>query len=41
MVNLGKSMKMTNERHKNDESVDEMNKKYLKTENFEKLVENI
>ena len=32
-------MKMTNGRHKNDESLDEMNKRVSKTENFEKLTE--
>ena len=32
-------MKITNGRHKNDESLDEMNKRVSKTENFEKLTE--
>ena len=32
-------MKMTNGRHKNDESLDEMNKRVSKTVNFEKLTE--
>ena len=36
---IGKSMKMTNGRHKKDESLDKMNKKVSKTENFEKLTE--
>ena len=32
-------MNMTNRGHKNHESVDEMNKKYLKSEKFEKWTE--
>ena len=32
-------MKITNERHKNDEPLDEMNKRVSKTEKFEKLTE--
>ena len=32
-------MTMTNRRQKNDESVDEMNKRVSKTEKFEKLSE--
>ena len=32
-------MKMTNGKHKNDESLDDINKRVSKTENFEKLTE--
>ena len=32
-------MKITNGRHKNDESLDDINKRVSKTENFEKLTE--
>ena len=39
MANIGKSMNMTNGRHKNDELVDENEKNVSKTEKFEKLTE--
>ena len=39
MADHGKSMKITNGRHKNDKPLDEMNKRVSKTENFKKLTE--